>query len=309
MPWGDRLRRRLKLRTLDILLTVVQAGGIGKAARRLNMSQPAVSQAIADLEDALGARLLDRTQKGVEPTTQGLALIKRGVAMFEELRQGVQDMDFLSDPTAGEIRIGTTGPIAAAIVAPVIDQLSRRHPRMAFDVRVDDTTTLSRQLAERKIELAFVRMTGALIEDHAVEVLFEDSLVVTADAKNPLTRRRKIDLAELINEPWLLQPRDNYFGSIVADAFRARGLVLPRPTVATASPLLRNELLPTGRFLTVVAAFSLKLPRQHRTLKALAVLPNTRHQIAIITVKGRSPSPLAQLLMDGARAITKPLAD
>ena len=309
MPWDHRLRRRLKLRTLDILMTVVQAGGIGKAAGRLNMSQPAVSQAIAELEDTLGVRLLDRTPQGVEPTPHGLALIKRSGAVFEELRQGVQDMDFLSDPTAGEIRIGTTGPIAAAIVAPVIDRLSRQHPRMAFDVRVDDTMTLSRQLSERKIEVALVRLTDALLEEHSVEVLFEDSLIVATGAKNPLTRRRKIGLAELLNEPWLLQPHDNYFGSIVADAFRARGLVLPRLTVATASPIVRNELLATGRFLTVVAAFSLKLPRKHRTLKALAVLPNTRHQIAIITLKGRSLSPIAQLFLNGVRTIIKPLAD
>ena len=308
MPWDDRLRRRLKLRTLDILMTVVQAGGIGKAAGRLNMSQPAVSQAIADLEDTLGVRLLDRSQHGVEPTPHGFALIKRGVAIFEELRQGVQDMDFLSDPTAGELRLGTTGPIAAAIAAPVIDRLSRQHARMAFDVRVEDTTTLSRQLAERKIEVALVRLTGPLAEEHSVEVLFEDSLVVAAGAKNPLTRRRKVELGELIHEPWLLQPRDNYFGSIVADAFHARGLVLPRLAVATESPILRNELLPTGRFLTVVAAFSLKLPRKHRTLKALMVLPNTRHQIAIITVKNRPLSPTAQLFVNGVRAITKPLA-
>jgi DNA-binding transcriptional LysR family regulator len=307
MPWNDRLRRRLKLRSLDILMAVVQAGGIGKAAGRLNMSQPAVSQAIADLEDALGVRLLDRTRRGVEPTPHGLALIKRGAAMFEELRQGVQDMDFLSDPTAGEIRIGTTGPIAAAIVVPVIDRLSRQHPRMAFDVTVDDTTALSRRLAERKIEVGLVRMTGALIEEHAVEVLFEDSLVVAAGANNPLARRRKIELAELVNEPWVLQPGDNYFGSIVADAFRARGLVLPRLTVATTSPIVRNELLPTGRFLTVVAAFSLKLPRKHRTLKALTVLPNTRHRIAIITLKNRSLSPIAQLFIGGVRAISRTL--
>ena len=104
--WNDRVRRRLKLRDVDILLAVIQTGSMGKAAGALNMSQPAVSKAIAYLEHTLGVRLLDRSRQGVEPTPYGRALIKRGVAMFDELRQGVQDIASLTDPTVGEIRMG-----------------------------------------------------------------------------------------------------------------------------------------------------------------------------------------------------------
>ena len=120
MPWDDRTRRRLKLRDLDILLAVVETGSMGKAAKRLNTSQPAVSKAVVELEHALGVRLVDRSRRGVVPTPYGLALAKHSVAIFNDLRQGVQDIDFLSDPTKGEIRIGTTEPIATAIVLPAI---------------------------------------------------------------------------------------------------------------------------------------------------------------------------------------------
>jgi DNA-binding transcriptional LysR family regulator len=109
MPWDDRTKRRLKLRDLDVLLAVVETGSMGKAAKRLNISQPAVSKAVVELEDALGVRLLDRSRRGVVPTLYGLALAKHSVAIFNDLRQGVQDIDFLSDPTKGEIRIGSTG--------------------------------------------------------------------------------------------------------------------------------------------------------------------------------------------------------
>ena len=87
MPWNDRIRRRFKLRELDILLTVVDAGSMAKAATRLNMAQPAISKAVADLEHLLGVRLLDRSRRGVEPTAHGSALLKRGIAVFDELRQ------------------------------------------------------------------------------------------------------------------------------------------------------------------------------------------------------------------------------
>src|SRR5580704_2297076 len=127
--WNDRVRRRLKLRDLDILLAVVQTGSMGKAASALNMSQPAVSKAIACLESTLGVRLLDRSRQGVEPTPYGRALVKRGAAMFDELRQGVEDIASLTDPTAGQIRMGGSEHTISAIYSPVVHRFSTQHPR------------------------------------------------------------------------------------------------------------------------------------------------------------------------------------
>ena len=106
MRWNEQIGRRLKLRDLHFLLTVVQAGSMGKAARRLATSQPAISRSIAELEDALGVRLLDRSPQGIEPTAYGRALLKRGLVVFDELMQGVKDIRFLADPSAGEARQG-----------------------------------------------------------------------------------------------------------------------------------------------------------------------------------------------------------
>jgi DNA-binding transcriptional LysR family regulator len=309
VPWDDRIKRRLKLRDLDILMAVIEAGGMGKAAHRLNLSQPAVSKAVADLEQALGVRLLDRSHQGVEATPYGRALVKRGVAAFDELRHGVQDIEFLADPTAGELRLGTTHPIAVALVAPIIDRLTRQHPRMAFHVAIDDAGAMYRELEQRNIEFVISRIVGQPAERYSTETLFHDSAVVVGGASNPLTRRRKIELADLADEPWMLLPFDSFFGSLAAAALRAGGLTLPRPTVASRGIPLREELLSTGRFLAVVPGFSLQLPRKHPTLRALPVtLPNMRHPIAIVTLKNRELSPLAQLFCERVRAITKPLA-
>ena len=88
MPWNERTKRRLKLRDLDILMTIIETGSMGKAADRLNLSQPAVSKAMAELEAAIGVQLLDRSRRGVVPTTYGVALGKRSIAIFNDLRQG-----------------------------------------------------------------------------------------------------------------------------------------------------------------------------------------------------------------------------
>jgi len=310
MPWNNRIRRRLKLHDLDILMAVVQAGGMGKAAIQLNISQPAVSKAIADLEQMLSVKLLNRSRRGAEPTSYGSALIKRGFAVFDELRRGVEDIDFLSDPTTGQIRMAAPEPVAAAIISPVIDQMSRRYPRIDFHVIAGDLSMLYRQLLERKIEFVISRMLGPATEEQSAEVLFHDPLVVIAGKNNPLTRRRKISFSELMDEPWTVQPTDTGFGSLAAETFRAAGLALPRLTVATTSFNLRSELLETGRFLTVVPSFSVRLPRPHPSLKVLPVeFPNVRHQVAIITLKGLSLSPLAQLFVENARAVARPLAN
>ncbi|HEV7390312.1 MAG TPA: LysR family transcriptional regulator, partial [Burkholderiales bacterium] len=105
--WDSRIGRRLKLRDLHIFFAVVHWGSMAKAAKHLGMSQPAVSKIIADMEAALRVRLLDRGSRGVEPTVYAHALLKRGHVVFDELRQGISDIEFLSNPTAGEIRVAT----------------------------------------------------------------------------------------------------------------------------------------------------------------------------------------------------------
>src|SRR5262247_1514215 len=109
---GDHRVDRLKLHELRILLQVAQAGSMAKAATQLAISEPAVPRAISDMEHTLGVSLLDRSSKGVEPTPYGRALIKRSVAAFDELLQGIKEIESIADPTSGEVRLGVTSTIA-----------------------------------------------------------------------------------------------------------------------------------------------------------------------------------------------------
>src|SRR5882672_5540733 len=102
MELSDRIGRRLKLQDLHVLMAVVQAGSMTKAAMLLNTGQSAISRSIGDLESALGVRLLERGPRGVEPTAYGRAVLNGGAAVFDDLRQTVKNIEFLSDPAAGE---------------------------------------------------------------------------------------------------------------------------------------------------------------------------------------------------------------
>ena len=146
----SQIGRRLRLRDLHLFFTVVQWGSMAKAAAHLGMSQPAVSAIVANLEDALGVKLFDRHPHGVVPTPYGQALLRRGRAAFDELKQGVRDIEGLADPSAGEVHLGCPESIAASILPAIIDQVVERHPRITVHVSQVGTAALDfRELREK----------------------------------------------------------------------------------------------------------------------------------------------------------------
>src|ERR1700681_605052 len=171
----ERVQRRLKLHDLRVLMSVVQTGSMGKAAERLGTSQPAISRSIADLEHALGVRLLDRKPGGVEPTPYGRALVARGIAVFDELGQGIKDIAFIADPTAGEVRVGASIAVAVGFVSAVVDRLCREYPYLNFKILATDSGAAYGALAERKVDLAILHIIGPAAEEHFnAEILYHE---------------------------------------------------------------------------------------------------------------------------------------
>jgi len=309
MQLSDRIGRRVKLHDLHVLMTVVQTGSMGKAAERLNTVQPAVSRSMAELEHALGVRLLDRNRQGVEPTEYGRALLDCAVAVFDDLRQGIKNIDFLTDPTAGEVRIGCNPLLAATFVSAVADRLSRRYPRMVFHFVEAHVETLYQELSRRNVDFLIARRLGPISDERLeFEFLFDDSYVVVVGAQSLWVPRRRIKLAELVNEPWTLPPPDSGTGSLAIEAFRASGLDNPRIAVVSASAQVRMTLLATGRFLTILPASALRFPTRRPELKVLPIkLPMTRVPVGIVTLKNRTLGPVARVFVEQAREVAKPL--
>src|SRR5262249_30902420 len=134
MQWSERIGRRLKLRDLHVFMAVADRKNMAKAAECLSISRPVVSKTIADLECTLGVRLVDRSKKGVEITPCGRALMKWSLAAFDDLRQSVNEIEHLADPTAGQVRIGCSESVMVGLLPAIIDRLHRRHPKLSFHV-------------------------------------------------------------------------------------------------------------------------------------------------------------------------------
>jgi DNA-binding transcriptional LysR family regulator len=311
MHWTDRVGRRLNPHDLHIFMAVVEQGNMARAADSLSISRPVVSRTIAGLEQALGVRLLDRSAQGVEPTLYGRALLKRSVAVFDELKQSVRDIESLGDPNSGEVRIGCTEPMAAGFVSAVIDRLSRQYPQLVFQLEL--CTTPAQQfhvLRERKCDLVIARMWSQAVEpDMDVEVLFDDQVFVVAGQRNKWLGRRKVALAELVGEHWLLAPVDNEPGSPVFEIFHGFGLKVPPARVLSYSLNVRTSLLATGRFLAIVPASVLRFGGTPSLLKVLPCeLPPAVQPVAVTILKNRMLSPTAKLLIECAREVAGPLA-
>jgi DNA-binding transcriptional LysR family regulator len=307
MDWAARIGRRLKLRDLHVLLAVVQCGSMAKAAGQLSVSKPVISKAVADLEHTLGVRLLDRTPHGVEATAYGRALLDHGLIAFDELRLAVKHIEFLSDPTAGEVKIGTSMAVATSFIPSVLTQISRRYPRIAVHLSAGEASMIHAALEERKVDLAVLRLHTPILRQHVhTEILYHDSYIVVAGSQSPWARRRRVDLADIVNEPWVLPPSESLVGSVFVKAFKATGLDYPAAVVSTFTLPARIALVATGRFLSIVPGSVLRFSTNSSVLKMLPIdLPSTRRPIGILTVKDRNLSPVAQLFIDRAREVAK----
>jgi DNA-binding transcriptional LysR family regulator len=309
MRWDDRIGRRLRLKDLHTLQTVAEVGSMAKASERLSLSQPAISKAVSDMEHTLGVPLLDRSSRGVELTECGRLLVERARVIFDEVRQGVSDIEHLSDPTRGVVRIGTTEPVTG-IVSEIISQLARRYPRLSYDVMVSDLDTLLRELRERTRDVLVTRwIQPPVADDLAPQVLFKSPLAVMAARGHPLLLRKKLSLADLMGEQWTLSPSDSFLGRITADLFYRKKLPLPPTLVTTISIHMRLNLLANGRFVTVLPLQMLRYPSNKAWLRALDVnLGDTSQPIALVTLKTRRSGGAVRLFEQASLEVCKMMA-
>ena len=287
----SQIGRRLTLRDLHLFLTVVQHGSMASAAVQLGISQPNVSGVIADLEQELDARLFDRRPRGVEPTMYGEALLKRTRAVFDELRQGVKDIEFLTDPARGEVRIGFPPAAMATFLPDLIQKFSDAYPKVVLRISEVPRSAINSVLRERTHDLHLewcVPPFDDAANDVNIEYLFDDHFVIVAGPNTRWARRRKIDLAELRAERWMLGPPNTSNYEFIAGAFRARELAMPMIAVETLSVPLRTHLVASGRFIGAMP----KLLASQSLVKILPVeVPVRPLRFAIFTLKGRTLSP------------------
>jgi DNA-binding transcriptional LysR family regulator len=301
--------RRLRFRDLHMFFTVVECGSMAKAAIELGLSQPAVSGVIADLEHTFGVPLFDRSNAGVEPTVYGQALLRRGLAAFDELKLGLRDIKFLANPARGEVRIGCPDSIAGAILAPLAWNLCRDYPGITLMIEpFPKPASDVPQLRARELDVVLLRWTkhhadDPFAGDFNVEILFDDEVVIAASADSRWARRRELALADLQDALWLGVSPLTLTSKLMEQAFRADGLPVPTMRVVTFSVQLRAHLLATGDYVSPMPRSMLRLNPECKGLTTLPIrLPHANFPVAVLSLKARTLPAAAALFLDRLRA-------
>jgi DNA-binding transcriptional LysR family regulator len=309
-----QMSRRIRLHDLFVFLTVAQHQSMAKAAAELGVAQPTVSELIANLEHTYDVRLFDRSRRGVELTVYGEALLKRSVAVFDEINQSAKDMQFLADPTVGEVRIACVEGLSGTVLPEMIRHFTRRCPNVVLYV---DNLTSSRAdmvgLRNRQYDLALLRRHSGMLMDEnlSVQTLYDDDVMIIAAGMN--TRwacQPAISLADLLDEPWILPPPGYWHHTRVEEAFRDLGFSLPKARIVVSSGVsLRMQMMSDGPYISVFTSSVMRHNAHRFGIAALPInLPSKPWPVVLVTLKNRTQSAAVERFIESVRQVANSLS-
>jgi len=305
----QRLPRHLKMAELRVFVAVLEHRSFRKAATVLHLSQPAVTKAIAGLEETLGVKLFDRHANGVEPTVLGLTFSPRAVAVFDELRRAAQDLTLASSGATGSLRVGIVPMPAIPFLPIAIKRLVDAHPKLFIAVVEESETELVDRLRKRDIELAILRLSIVDIDaDLQVAELFDEKLCVIAGKDHPLATREHLTWRELLDQRWVMPPADCFFFEHILRTFGKLDLELPRHVVESFSIQFQFNMALHGGMLSFGLRSQVDFaPGKEFLVRLPFELPTTARAVCAVSLHSRELSPLARELIGHIRSLVGPV--
>lgn len=211
--------------SLSAFVAVADCGGFSAAAQRLHLTQPAVSKRIAQLEQALDARLFDRLGRQVLLTEAGRLLLPRARQMLAEADAARRALQDLGEDIGGRLSLATSHHVGLHRLPPLLRRFAALHPRAALDIRFVDSERAYAQVLQGEAELA-VTTLGPTDAPLQARVVWPDPLRLVVAPDHPLARLAKATLADVAAHPAVLPDAGTFTHRIVAEAFARRGLPL-----------------------------------------------------------------------------------
>jgi DNA-binding transcriptional LysR family regulator len=294
-----RLPRHLKMSELRVFVAVLEHRSFRKAAAAVHLSQPAVTKAIAGLEEMLSVKLFHRNAFGVEPTAHGLSFAPRAIAVFEELRRAAQDLESISSGAKGSLRVGTVSMPAIPFLPIAIKRLVDAQPGIFVSVVESIESDLLDRLRRRDIEVAILRLSlFDPDEDLQVNPLFSERLCIVAGRDHPLAQRSDLTWDELLHASWVMPPPDCYFFEHVLRVLDAAGLALPRNVVESFSIHIQYGMVLHGGLLSFGMRSQFEFAPEKSPLVRLPFeLPSAAKDVGAVSLISHRPSPLALQLI------------
>ncbi len=294
-PAYPSLLLRLRTRQLALLNLLDTERNLGRAATALNISQPAASKLLQQVEDAFGVPLFDRHARGMAPTPYGEAVVRYARRMLTDFAFMHEEIMALHSGLQGALRIGSVPGAIPQLLAPMLVDYKHRHPRVAVSITVDTSNVMIRQLARGEVDLVLGRLTTGHGEgDYSSVPLLDEALVVVTRASHPLARQDCVSFNDLISMEWILQPPGAPQRVRFEAALHEAGVDQHLNITETASTIVTTAMLEISDMVAVMPA---SLADHYGRLGVLRVLPVELsihlQPIHLITRHNQSLSPAA----------------
>jgi DNA-binding transcriptional LysR family regulator len=241
----------LNLHHLRLFAAIVDHGGFTKAAGTLNLSQPAISKSLKELEDGLQLSLIDRSARPIRLTAAGRLLYDRARELFGVERVAERELRELRGLKRGVLRVGASTTIATYFLPPVLGRFHLRHPRVRIQASSANTRTIARRLLESKIDLALVE--GPVSSPHLDVIPWrDDELVVITPPDHPLLARASVAASDLADEQFLVREPGSGTRDVTETALARCGVVL-KNTMRVGGTEVMKQAVAAGLGLAIVS--------------------------------------------------------
>jgi LysR family transcriptional regulator of abg operon len=293
--------RACAFRHLRLITELQRDGSLRAVAQTLNLTQPAVSKALGEIESAFGFALFTRTARGVTPTAQGTIAIRGAALLLQELAHLRGEAE-AGERAAAIIRIGAPPFVAQGYLPKVLARLTQRNPPVRVHLLEERVPMLMQALLNGEVD--------ALVTSHPMQMpdagpaalrferLFEVEFSVIAPPEHPLTRARRVDWQQLAREPWVMPARTSMARRLIEESFMKAGAVAPQPVIESTSPGTNVQLVAAGAGLSIAPTPASRLAQSLGQVKSLRVSPAIPPAPVELVYRGAVPNLRIELLRE-----------
>ncbi|MGO4394517.1 LysR family transcriptional regulator [Variovorax sp. M-6] len=298
------IRARLKTRQLLLLVALAEEGNIHRAAQVLNMTQPAASKLLKDLEDVLEVSLFDRLPRGMRPTWYGEIMIRHARIALASLNQAHDELSAMKAGRAGQVNIGVITAPGLVLLPPAVAAVKREQPNLRIAVEIETSPVLLERLEQGKLDLLVAR----LFAEHdktslRYEALTEEPVCAVVRPGHPLLGMAGLGLRDLVSAGWIVPPAGSVLRHRFELMFQEEGLAPPINVIETAALLFITRMLQQSDMIAVLATDVARYYAAHGIVALLPVeIPCHMDAFGIITRTDRLLSPAAKVMMKALKA-------
>ena len=306
-PWF--IRARLKTRQLLLLVALDDEGNIHRASQVLNMTQPAASKLLKDLEDVLEVPLFDRLPRGMRPTWYGETMIRHARVALASLNQAHEELTALKAGRFGQVSVGAITSPGLTLLPSAVAMVKREQPTLRVGLEIENSPVLIERLQQGKLDLVVARLFAEQDKTNLrYEPLIEEPVCAIARPGHPLVDVQGLALRDVVGAGWIVPPAGSVLRHRFDLMFQEVGLAPPTNVIESSALLFITRMLQQSDMLAVIAADVAHYYAAHG-LAAIVPLDMPCHMDAfgIITRTDRLPSPAAKVMLTALKATSQAL--